>query len=925
MRPERLTIEGLTAFRERQEIDFRELDVFTITGPTGAGKTSIFDAMSLALFGRIPRVGTSAQVRRFISHGASEAIVVLEFLVDGRSYRVSRRYRAATSASEVTLEQLDDDGDPLELASGQRAVTSHITELVGMDYEAFQRAVLLPQGQFDLFLTGDPAERRAILVRLLDLERYVQTGRAAREQARNIGAAIAAYDDRLGALEHATTQGRRQHVLRRDAARRLVESSAEQLERARAARDAGALAIERARQLETDVEDWSRLASRARELGHEARAANTAWAAYQAEAVAARDALVTVEERLREQEHRQTAVVERVGTSEQHAAAEGEIGARRRAAERLQRVREELESARAHEAQERQALAEAACRMADRRGALDREIRQARGEEAQRARALARAQGRRSEAEREHEGLVRRHLAAGLRSEVHVGDDCPVCDRAIERPPQADVEAQANLDSARRALESVRAGESTAASALAETERSLASLDAEHDRIDAALVGVEGLFDVDPLRASAATDPDDPSVSPETLGAARAGVASAAALRDAAERRVADSERELAEVDERVMALLGTRGEPDPDVELARRRDELLSAQAALATAKVAAEAARGRRDAVLAELAGQTEADRDRLRVLGELRGRSEALLSRAQGEKGWPELRPVPWPSAAESVDNRHVEGLSACAAVLSDAATDARRAAAAAQEQLARMAADASGARVSNHDDLVGVLSSAHEVAVVALAEAERDLERLDDEIAERAKVEREREEKRRRAERLEWVASHLRDDGSGFLAFVIGESLETLCELASARLEQMSQHRYTLHADTDGSFQVIDAANGRENRDVETLSGGETFLVSFALALALSEAITNYGERHGALLEAIFIDEGFSALDSSSLEVALDALETLGHTEQRMIGLVSHVERVPERIPDGLEVIKGAGSSTVRLRRGEPIST
>ena len=90
MRPIALTIEGLTSFREPQAIDFSDLDLFVITGPTGAGKSSILDAITLALYGNVPRVN-SHELRDLISHGSSYMRVSLDFEVGGQHYRVARR------------------------------------------------------------------------------------------------------------------------------------------------------------------------------------------------------------------------------------------------------------------------------------------------------------------------------------------------------------------------------------------------------------------------------------------------------------------------------------------------------------------------------------------------------------------------------------------------------------------------------------------------------------------------------------------------------------------------------------------------------------------------------------------------------------------------------------------------------------------
>ena len=91
MRPHRLTLEGFTSFRDKIEIDFSGLDLFAITGPTGAGKSSLIDAICFALYGQVPRVGDD--YKQLISHGAERLSVMLEFGVGKERYRIARTAR----------------------------------------------------------------------------------------------------------------------------------------------------------------------------------------------------------------------------------------------------------------------------------------------------------------------------------------------------------------------------------------------------------------------------------------------------------------------------------------------------------------------------------------------------------------------------------------------------------------------------------------------------------------------------------------------------------------------------------------------------------------------------------------------------------------------------------------------------------------
>ena len=153
---------------------------------------------------------------------------------------------------------------------------------------------------------------------------------------------------------------------------------------------------------------------------------------------------------------------------------------------------------------------------------------------------------------------------------------------------------------------------------------------------------------------------------------------------------------------------------------------------------------------------------------------------------------------------------------------------------------------------------------------------------------------------------------------FIAYVQGEAMQLLAADAAERLLTLSSGRYRLVADGD-AFAVVDRLNGDERRSVRTLSGGETFLASLALALALSERLPEIAGHGGAMsLESLFLDEGFGSLDQESLDVAIGGLEALAGG-RRLIGVISHVPEVAERLPDRIEVVRNGAVSTIRDSR------
>ncbi|MFB7369940.1 AAA family ATPase [Streptomyces sp. NPDC056222] len=161
-----------------------------------------------------------------------------------------------------------------------------------------------------------------------------------------------------------------------------------------------------------------------------------------------------------------------------------------------------------------------------------------------------------------------------------------------------------------------------------------------------------------------------------------------------------------------------------------------------------------------------------------------------------------------------------------------------------------------------------------------------------------------------------------------SYVLAARLEQVAAAATARLQRMSSGRYTLvHSDarTGGKraglgLHVVDAWTGNE-RDTATLSGGETFFASLALALGLADVVTD--ESGGVRLDTLFIDEGFGSLDDQTLDEVLDVLDSLRERD-RSVGIVSHVGDLRRRIPAQLEVVKERSGSAVKLCTGGGLS-
>lgn len=151
-----------------------------------------------------------------------------------------------------------------------------------------------------------------------------------------------------------------------------------------------------------------------------------------------------------------------------------------------------------------------------------------------------------------------------------------------------------------------------------------------------------------------------------------------------------------------------------------------------------------------------------------------------------------------------------------------------------------------------------------------------------------------------------------DGAKYRKYAQGLTLAQLIVLANRQLQQLhSRYQLCRKPEAELELLVVDSWQAESRRDIKTLSGGESFLVSLALALALSDLVS-----HKTSIESLFLDEGFGTLDPETLETALTALDSL-QSRGKMIGIISHVEALKERIPLQIKVIKQAGSGWSQL--------
>ncbi len=383
----------------------------------------------------------------------------------------------------------------------------------------------------------------------------------------------------------------------------------------------------------------------------------------------------------------------------------------------------------------------------------------------------------------------------------------------------------------------------------------------------------------------------------ERTATARRGEETAAAR---AEQR---ARSDLDALDQRIKHLRDAVEFAPPDAEAQAALHRLDALDEAVRRADAELRAARGARTAADAQLAETIRAvtaewdvlhtARDPLVVLGAPALPSDDLLA------AWTAL--TGWATAASARRDGELP--------------DAQSAAAAARE-------DRDAARCRITDDVaahgVHIPTNRPEAASVlaAVAEALAGSRGLRDRIAERRTEAERLREQRTDAESAQQVArmlgNLLRSDN--FPRWLVASALDVLVADASHSLSELSGGQFELTHD-DGEFLVVDHADADAHRPVKTLSGGETFQASLALALALSAQMSTLAAQGAARLDSIFLDEGFGTLDEATLDVVAGTLENLASRGDRMVGVITHVPALAERVPVRFSVTRDQHTASV----------
>lgn len=1011
MRLHSLEITAFGPFAGTETVDFDALGadgLFLLHGHTGAGKTTVLDAVAFALYGTVP--GARREGKRLLSDHAAAGVVpqvTLEATLGGRRIRIVRspeflrpKLRSSGTTKQhakASLTWLDGRGQNLTRLS---EIGDVVNALLGMSADQFFQVVLLPQGEFARFLRADSDERGNLLERLFDTGRFGDVEEWFAQRRRDSAAELAdahhdidimlgkvsqasgvsepvsedgAQPDPLGWAADVLTGARQDRMLAQGtavlvdaAARRASDALAEATTVLDLQRRRGLAEEQLAQYREGEPIRSARrtaiadsvaagpIAEAAADLSvarEAAEAAGTALAAAEralprsAEGRRFRDALQWPPEP-GDRSHERAVLAQFVRDWTTDVARMNSLLQVSRDADRMEDtlvryraqqrdIAEQIERTEQLQAEMPREITAAEARVARAEAAtaelpgLDERCERARVA-AESAIELVRKRDALVQTERTRDAAAAAHnkawahlldlrerridgMAAELADRLEAGEPCAVCGSDVHPHPAA-----ASTSTVTKAQEDkAAAAERKAAAALEQAVEAVAeaklAVDLMHDRtggvslaeltenLDTATKAVQDAraiaADIDAASAEAARlrrDSDALAVTLNNLVATRGAVDARISATEETLAQMRASVAEAVDVAETVVGA-GAVDQAESLVERIAEREALIDGSQRIQDSRIAWLDATEKHDALRAELDRRVAASN-----FDSADAAAGAVLAADRVEQIEAELR------AAEErrAHAEHVLREPAIVAVAGHPPVDLdplRRACAELDGQARSAAATVAECRrrADDLERLIAELSTAAEAIAPKQAEFD-ELANLADVVAGRGQNARK----------------------MSLRSYVLASRLEDVAESASARLGRMSAGRYEfVHSDEAGArgkrgglgLDIRDDYTGVV-RSAKTLSGGEAFLASLALALGLADVVA--AESGGVVLDTMFIDEGFGTLDADTLESVMAVLDEL-RAGGRVVGVVSHVDEMRQRIPSRLYVKRERSGSTLQV--------
>ena len=881
MRPIRLTIEGINSFTEPQTLDFERVgadNLFCVSGVTGSGKTTILDCMVLSLY---PKHGKRGNLEDYINLRRSEGKIDFVFELGGEIYETRRVIsRKAGKNSFVVLR----GGDPTaEGTDGFRL----IGDKIGLEMDEFTNVVVLQQGEFAKFLQAGKSQRVALISKLFDLKRFdgiyarfnVAAAREEGETKRYEGI-VDTYSaiTRESVKEAETALGADEKTLAEIAA--LSQKLDNVYENLRREYELFAEQTAIKKRIEDGEKKLAECAEREKKgeaaLG-EVKAENASLAEREKE----RDGLTAKKTKIENDKKRREEITARLKDNEKEKAACDEAGKKiAEREEKLTAARSEIAALETDNARLRDKLAE---KGEGGFGAASEKLNEVktRLDGLALAKAELDAAKRKLDETKDKKGKAEKEWRA--------------CEKAVSDCEKATAEAGKTLAAARAKLDEivennalaevcahvhkgdicpVCGGTVTKVGSRAAVDRTAAAEEVERAE----------------KQAAAARD-----LLTKASGAARAAIATLDGLAKAEADETAavkareltagkENEGELKAVAE-ILAELD-RNEKTCGERMAALEKESVAVESDKKLLAARLETAVKRENELAHDLAALTEGSDDELKKIEEkladlAAARKELDIKTEKVRLAFERLRTDK--ITAESGLAADKKAVKECREVKPEEVETARAAAQSARDEKQKL-----------NDSVV----AAREKLAIAR-----------DSLAKKTEAEKKYAEHKKAYDKYAALARLTK--GNAFTEFVAAEYVKDFTVTASEKLGELTGGKYSLEYDeTNGEFFVTDFLAGNERRNVKTLSGGETFLASLSLAIAISRDIAR--DKN---FDFFFIDEGFGTLSPDALDAVTAALDAL--SRDTLVGIITHRAELIERIGSVVNVVPATEETGSRI--------
>ncbi len=856
-----IRLKNLNSLRGQWHINLSESiylsdGIFAVTGPTGAGKTTIFDAICLALYAQTPRLGKiTAGKNEIMSKHTRECYAKVMFEAGKKKYLVSwEQHKAPSGKLQGAIHILSDADTGEIIADKASTIPAAVEAITGMDFKRFTQAVMLEQGGFDSFLKAKEGERSQILEMLTGTEIYGKISTAVYLRTDIERKKLDDLQGKIDSIKPRDDFGTDDEIaelltVKRAECARLEEDITHMNDALNWLKNIRNLE----RSLERTNEDIGQLQKKIDLFTPQRRSLDAGLRAKElagdfAGLAAKRQHFGITKARL---EQAEKDIAER---NTQLAQIESELP---KLTAELERMTHNLTDAPESAYAKGRALLDSYTQLASKRMALERAKTQAESR-------LKTAQENFSKADREYTACLQHYEEVVLgkaRENLRPGVPCPVCG-SVEHPGIAHEKGAGSsgvsVADFERVSKNLQAKQAEEAAARAKRDKCSDDLKAHQDDTAEARAAVLAVI--------------------EPMGIFDAGVKSCEAISARLEKWI----RDVRSINDGIT----------------QRTQEKNQCTAHIKTLQDSLQRDRAELEAMRSELESLTQDFAARLREKG-FDSEENFTASRISDSDL---LR-------LQDTAKRHDEEMLRHSAIRAD--IEARL-----SDEKAKNLSDA---KLEELEPALKTHSAKRDDLrknIFALEHAQQDRQKMRSEILE---LETERDSQQKIYDGWAGLNKLIgQKDGGKFRVFAQHITLQMMLSLANKQLERMSgRYRLIPALGDDGlALSVIDNEQAGEIRPTDNLSGGERFIVSLALALGLSQIS---GSK--ARVDSLFLDEGFGSLDEDSLNTALEALGEV-RREGRMIGVISHVTALRERIAaqirvipknEGVSILKGPGCS------------